>query len=159
MRMSKQDDKLVNKLDDTLGNRPGLGWQRGQRLATGLLCAALLGSLSGCFPLIVGGAVSGTLAASDRRTFGAQTADKGIEVKSEVKLQSVVADAGHVNVNSFNRRALITGEVRDEAMKAEVERTVRGIEGVAEVANELEIAGPASYTSRSSDALITAKVK
>jgi osmotically-inducible protein OsmY len=36
---------------------------------------------------------------------------------------------------------------------------VRGIEGVLSVTNELEIAGPASYTSRSNDALITGKVK
>jgi len=49
--------------------------------------------------------------------------------------------------------------VRDEAMKAAVEREIRGIEGVVEVINELEIAGPSSLTSRSNDALITTKVK
>ena len=59
----------------------------------------------------------------------------------------------------FNRRVLLTGEVRDEAMKNAVEREVRNIEGVESVANELIIAGPASYTSRSNDALLTAKVK
>ena len=65
----------------------------------------------------------------------------------------------HVNIASFNRKVLLTGEVRDEAAKAAVEREVRAIEGVQTVANELEIAGPSSYTSRSSDALITTKVK
>jgi osmotically-inducible protein OsmY len=139
---------------------PGLVWNRLQRpLALSLLCGAMLSSLSGCVAIVAGGAVSGTLAASDRRTFGAQTEDKTIEVKSEVKMKNVIGDAGHVNVNSFNRRALITGEVRDEAMKAAVESEVRGIEGVLSVTNELEIAGPASYTSRSNDALITGKVK
>jgi len=68
-------------------------------------------------------------------------------------------DAGHVNINAFNRRALLTGEVRDEAMKAAAEREIRAIEGVLSVINELEVAGPASYTSRSNDALITTKVK
>ena len=139
---------------------PGLVWKRLQRpLALSLLCGAMLSSLSGCVALVAGGAVSGTLAASDRRTFGAQTEDKAIEVKSEVRMRDVTGDAGHVNINSFNRRALITGEVRDEAMKAAVEREVRGVEGVLSVSNELEIAGPASYTSRSNDALITGKVK
>ena len=119
----------------------------------------LLSSLSACVPLVVGGAVGGTLAASDRRTFGAQTEDKAIAVKTEVKLPNLVGDAGHVNVASFNRRVLLTGEVRDQAMKDNVEREVRAIEGVLSVTNELEIAGPASYTSRSNDALITTKVK
>jgi osmotically-inducible protein OsmY len=128
-------------------------------LAIALLSAALASSLSGCVGLVAAGAVSGTLAAADRRTFGAQTEDKAIVVKAEVKLPNLVGDAGHVNVNSFNRQVLLTGEVRDQAMKDAVEREVRGIEGVLSVTNELEIAGPSSYTSRSSDALITTKVK
>src|SRR5471032_2551427 len=141
-------------------SNPGVIWKNMQRpLAMSLLCGALAASLSGCVALVAGGAISGTLAASDRRTFGAQTEDKAIEVKGGIKLNNVVGDAGHTNINSFNRRALLTGEVRDEAMKAAAERELRGIEGVVTVINELEIAGPSSYTSRSNDALITTKVK
>jgi osmotically-inducible protein OsmY len=141
-------------------SNPRAIWKKVQRpLAMSVLCGAMLASLSGCIALVAGGAISGTLAATDRRTLGAQTEDRAIEVKAGIKLNNVVGDAGHVNINSFNRRALLTGEVRDEAMKAAAEREVRGIEGVASVINELEIAGPASYTSRSNDALITTKVK
>lgn len=123
--------------------------------------AAVLAStaLSACAPIIVGGAVAGTLAASDRRTFGAQTEDKSIVVKAEVKMQNVVDKSSHINVNSFNRRVLITGEVPDDETKAKVEREVRGIEGVTNVTNELEVGFSSSYTSRSNDALITSKVK
>jgi osmotically-inducible protein OsmY len=124
-----------------------------------LLLVTLLANLSGCIGLMAGGAVMGTVAAVDRRTFGAQTEDTAIAVKAGLRVPKVVGDAGHVNVNSFNRKALVTGEVRDEAMKAAVEKEVAAIEGVQSVVNELEIAGPASYTSRSSDALITTKVK
>ncbi|WP_373989699.1 BON domain-containing protein [Duganella sp. BuS-21] len=135
-------------------------WKKVQRpLALSVLCGAMLASLSGCVALVAGGAISGTLAASDRRTFGAQTEDRAIEVKSAIKVNNVGGDAAHVNINSFNRRALVTGEVRDEAMKAAIEREIRGVEGVIDVINELEIAGPASYTSRSSDTIITTKVK
>ena len=138
----------------------GPGWKRVQRpLATALLCGAMLTSLTGCIELMVGGAVMGGVAAADRRTLGAQTEDKSIAVKGESRIPSIVGDVGHVNVTSFNRRVLLTGEVRDEAMKNAVEREVRNIEGVESVANELIIAGPASYTSRSNDALITTKVK
>ena len=54
---------------------------------------------------------------------------------------------------------LLTGEVRDEAMKAAAERELRKIENVVSVINELKISGSSSYTSRSNDALITTKVK
>lgn len=138
----------------------GPGWKRVQRpLATALLCGAMLTSLTGCIELMVGGAVMGGVAAADRRTLGAQTEDKTIAVKGEAKLPGLVGDAGHVNVNSFNRNVLLTGEVRDEAMRQSVEREIRAIPGVEGVTNEMIIAGPASYTSRSNDALITTKVK
>ena len=123
--------------------------------------AAVLASttLSACAPIIVGGAVAGTFAASDRRTFGAQTEDKAIAMKAELKMGNIVTKSSHVNVNSFNRRVLLTGEVPDDATKATVEREVRAIDGVANLTNELELGPPASYTSRSNDALITSKVK
>jgi osmotically-inducible protein OsmY len=124
-----------------------------------VLGAALLASLSGCVGMMLGGAVMGTVAAVDRRTLGAQTEDKTITVKAELKIPKITGENGHVNIASYNRKVLLTGEVRDEAMKAAVEREVRTIEGVEGVVNELEIAGPSSYTSRSNDALITTKVK
>jgi osmotically-inducible protein OsmY len=128
-------------------------------IAKAMVCAALLTSLSGCVGMMVGGAVMGAVATADRRTLGAQTEDKTITVKAELKVPKIAGPDAHVNIASFNRKVLLTGEVRDEAAKATVEREVRTIEGVQSVANELEISGPSSYTSRSSDALITTKVK
>lgn len=128
-------------------------------LAKALMCAALLTTLSGCVEMVVGSAVMGAVATADRRTLGAQTEDKSIAVKAELRVPKIAGENGHVNIASFNRRVLLTGEVPDAATKANVEREVRAIEGVQAVVNELEISGPASYTSRSSDALITTKVK
>lgn len=128
-------------------------------VAKAVLCGALLASLAGCFPLIVGGVAMGTAATVDRRTLGAQTEDKTIAVKAESRLNQLGGANGHINVASFNRKVLITGEVPDQATKDTAEREVRAIEGVQTIANELIIAGPASYTSRSSDALVTTKVK
>jgi osmotically-inducible protein OsmY len=128
-------------------------------LSKAVLCAAMLASLQGCVAVVAGAAVGGAVATADRRTLGAQTEDKAIAVKAEANLGEVTGDLGHVNVNSYNRKVLLTGEVRDEAMKRAVEDHVRGVSNVESVINELEIAGPASYTSRSNDALITSKVK
>lgn len=124
-----------------------------------LLCGALVASLAGCVEMAVGTAVLGTLAATDRRTFGAQTEDKAIVFKGETRIPNVVGNAGHVNVTAFNRKVLLTGEVRDEQMKAAVEREVAAIEGVQSVVNDLAVMPPSSFTSRSNDTLITGKVK
>jgi osmotically-inducible protein OsmY len=128
-------------------------------LAKAVLCAALLASLQGCVAMVAGSAVMGAVATADRRTLGAQTEDKAIAVKAEFQIPKITGENGHVNVTSYNRKVLLTGEVKDEAMKAAVEREVRAVSNVESVINELEVAGPASYTSRSSDALVTAKVK
>jgi len=124
-----------------------------------VLGSALLASLSGCFGLIVGAGIGSAVSAVDRRTLGAQTEDKSVTVKAEIKMREVTNGNGNINVTSFNRKVLLTGEVRDEAMKATAEREVRKIENVVSVINELKISGSSSYTSRSSDALITTKVK
>jgi osmotically-inducible protein OsmY len=129
-----------------------------QTVARAVLCGATLLSLQGCVAIMAGGAVVGTLAATDRRTLGAQTEDKSITVKAEVRVPKIAGDS-HVNIASFNRKVLLTGEVRDEATKAAVEREVAAIEGVQSVVNELAILGNSSFTSRSSDTVITGKVK
>lgn len=128
-------------------------------LAAAVLCGALVTSLQGCVEMAIGTAVVGTLAATDRRTFGAQTEDKTITLKGETRVANLVGSAGHVNVASFNRKVLLTGEVRDEAMKSAVEREVGAIENVASIVNELEVLGNSSFASRSNDTLITGKVK
>ncbi|HJV53487.1 MAG TPA: BON domain-containing protein [Noviherbaspirillum sp.] len=137
-----------------------INWTRLKRpLVTALLCGSVAVSLQGCIEMAVGSAVMGTLAATDRRTFGAQTEDKAILLKGENRISNLVREDGHVNITSFNRKVLLTGEVRDEAMKAAVEREVNNIEGVESIINELEVMGASSFTSRSNDSLITGKVK
>lgn len=126
---------------------------------TAAVLASLMASLQGCVAVVAGGVVTGALATTDRRTLGAQTEDKAIAVKAETRMPQIVGDAGHVSINSYNRKVLLTGEVRDEEMKRAVENEVRGITNVDNVINELVVAGPSSYTSRSNDALITSKVK
>ncbi|MBS1170179.1 MAG: hypothetical protein H6R01_1097 [Burkholderiaceae bacterium] len=136
-----------------------IDWQRIKRpVATAVLCGAAMVGLQGCVEMVVGAAVVGTFAASDRRTVGAQTEDKSIMVKGEVRAAEIVGDYGHVNVTSFNRKVLLTGEVRDERMRAAVEREISRIGGVQSVVNELEVGPVSNFSSRSSDSYITSKV-
>ena len=78
-------------------------------LAAAAVCGMAALGLQGCVEMAVGTAVVGTLAATDRRTFGAQTEDKAITIKGESRAANLVGNAGHVNVASFNRRVLLTG--------------------------------------------------
>lgn len=124
------------------------------------LVAALTAGLSACVPIIMGGAVVGTaLVATDRRTSGAQLEDEGIELRASSRLREALGDRAHVNVTSFNRRVLISGEVPTDADKLLVEQTVSRVENVRTVVNELAVLGNSSLGQRSNDALITGKIK
>ena len=129
-------------------------------VATAAAAAVLGGALTACIPLVVGGAmVGGTLVASDRRTSGAQLEDEGIELRSASRIRSNVGDRVHVNVNSFNRQVLLTGEVPTAQDKLLVEQIVAKVENVTSVVNELAVLSNSSLTQRSSDALVTGRVK
>lgn len=124
------------------------------------LLLALLPLVHGCAPLIVGGAVAGGAAvANDRRTVGTITEDESIELKATDRIRARHKGGTHVNVTSYNRMVLVTGEVPDAQVKADVERIARGVEHVRGVYNETIVAGVTSMTARSNDAIITSKVK
>jgi osmotically-inducible protein OsmY len=125
----------------------------------GTLAVATLGSLQGCIALVAGGAVAGGLSLNDRRTGGAQIEDQSIELKSGGRIRDAIGDKGHINVTSYNRIALITGEVPADADKAAAEKAVAGIEGVTNVVNELEVGPNSTISTRSSDTVITGRVK
>lgn len=129
------------------------------RMLTLLLLALLTGALQGCFPVVAAGVGAGALMANDRRTSGAYIEDEAIENKALTRISAQYKDRVHVNVTSFNRNVLISGEAPDEATKAGIGRIVAGIENVRNMNNELAISGVSSLTSRSSDALITSNVK
>jgi osmotically-inducible protein OsmY len=129
---------------------------------TGTLLLALAAgtTLSACAPLLIGGAIwGGTMVVSDRRTSGTQIDDQAIELKSVRRIADVIADRGHVNVTSYNRLVLITGEVPTEADKTAVEQAVMRIDNVRSIVNELTLAAPSSLSARSNDTLMTSKVK
>jgi osmotically-inducible protein OsmY len=133
-----------------------------RRCARALSLAAALAAtqLLGCAPLIVGGAMlGGTMVFVDRRTTGTQLEDQAIELKANNRLREIVGDRSHVNVNSYNRTVLITGEAATDADRAAIEQTVQRIDNVRSTVNELAVMIPTSVSNRSNDSLLTGKVK
>jgi osmotically-inducible protein OsmY len=127
-------------------------------LTTLALSLTLCGSLSACFPLIMGGAAIGSLVATDRRTSGTQLEDQGIELRAASRIRDSLVDRVHVNVNSYNRRVLLTGEVASEQDKQAVEQIAAKVDNVQAVVNELVVLGNSTLTQRSSDTLVTGRV-
>ena len=125
-----------------------------------LLCVAVIGStLAACAPIVLGGAAMGALVATDRRTSGAQLEDEGIELRAAGRIRENLGDRVHVNVTSYNRQVLLTGEVPNAQDKQQVEQIVSRVENVRATVNELAVLGNTSLTQRSSDALTTGKIK
>jgi osmotically-inducible protein OsmY len=125
----------------------------------GLACSVFL-ALAGTAPLLQGcvDTGSGSLIAEDRRSSGTYVDDQGIELKAGNRISEKFPDA-HVNVTSFNRVALLTGEVPTATTKTDVGRIVEGVAGVRVVQNELMIGPASSATAQSADSYITSKVK
>ena len=123
------------------------------------LIASLAATLSACVPLIVGGAAMSALVAVDRRTSGAQLEDEGIELRGASRLRDALGDRAHINITSYNRQVLLTGEVPNDAAKQQAEQIISRVENVRTIVNELAAVGNTTLVQRSSDVLITGKVK
>ena len=124
------------------------------------LSLLLVALLSGCAAAVVGtGIAVGAMVATDRRTSGAQLEDETIELKSSNAIKSALGDRAHVNITSYNRRVLLTGEVSSSNDKVMVEKTVIKIENVQSIVNDIAVMPVSSLTRRSEDAVITTKIK
>lgn len=117
--------------------------------------------LGGCVAAAAGGAATGVVVASDRRTTGTVIEDQAIEIKAARALNSdtEIRDSTHLNVTSYNTVVLITGEAPSEELRKRAVEIVRHVDEVTKVYNEIIVAAPSSYMSRSSDTVITTKVK
>jgi osmotically-inducible protein OsmY len=124
-----------------------------------LLLALISGSLQGCFPVIAAGVGAGVMMAQDRRGKDAFIDDHQIETNAFEHIEQQFNSAMHVNVTSYNRNVLISGEVLDEPTKTEIGKIVSDIKSVRKVNNDLVVTNVSSLASRSIDSLITSNVK
>lgn len=132
---------------------------RHQLFRTFVLAASLSAVLSACAPVMIGSAVVGGMVAIDRRTSGAQLEDETIELRSASRIRENLGDRVHINVTSYNRQVLLTGEVPSAQDRQLVEQVVSRVENVRTIVNELGVMTITSLSPRSSDALITGRIK
>ncbi len=125
-------------------------------LSTLVMC---LGLASCAAPLMFGGVIGGAMVASDRRSAGIQVEDETIEQRSATAIRENFGSKEHINITSYNRQVLITGEVTTDTVRRQVESLIGRVENVRAVVNELAIGPASSFSDRSSDAVLVAKVK
>jgi osmotically-inducible protein OsmY len=132
------------------------------KLSTSLILATLaLSTLAGCAPVVIGGAATTGAALHGRRTIGTFVDDESIELKARIAIleNKELNSQIHINIISYNGVVLMVGQAPTEALRQQAESIVAKTEKVRLVHNEMTIAAPNSMITRSSDSLITAKVK
>lgn len=130
-----------------------------RRLLLGLAAAGTLPLLQGCFPVVATGVGAGAAMVADRRTSGAYVEDESIEWKVASRIRERFGDTVHINVTSYNRNVLLTGEAPNEAVRSQLDGVVAGVENVRGVINEVAVGPNSTLTARGNDTLITSNVK
>ena len=124
------------------------------------LLVAAAAALQGCVPMVIGaGGAAAYSSLEDRRTTGTQIDDESIEVRASNRVSDRFGGTVHVNVTSYNRLALLSGEVPDERVRVEAEKIVRAVPTVRDVTNDLQVSGISSLASRGNDSYLTLKVR
>ncbi|MEJ0001360.1 MAG: BON domain-containing protein [Verrucomicrobiota bacterium] len=124
------------------------------------LLLVALAPLPGCIPVVAVGAGAGAaIGYEDRRTAGTMVEDEGIELRFSNRVSERFGDKVHVNMTSYNRSVLLTGEVPDDKIKAEIEKIAQAVSNVRGVTSDLQVGPASSFSSRAGDSGITGKVK
>lgn len=125
------------------------------------LVLAMTTLLQGCpVVLVAGGLGVAAATANDRRTSESMLADERLEWESSRRLRgSGQWDNLNVNVTSYNRMVLLTGQAAGEDVRGTAERIVSEIPGVRGVLNELVVAKFSNFGQRSADTVVTTNVK
>ena len=121
----------------------------------------IISQLAGCAAAVIGGGATAVAVANDRRTTGTVVEDQAIEIKAHSKISEDknLDEQTHINVTSYNTYVLVTGEAPTREMKDKIIDIVRSIDKVTHVYDEIAIAAPSSFTSRSNDTLLSSKLK
>lgn len=130
-----------------------------RRTAAVLLVLSASVLSAGCFPLVVGGAAGTAAVISDRRLPDIIATDQRIEWTMGQEIDKRLGDRVHLNVTSYNRQVLLTGEVTTPEGKAEIDSIAARVRDVRKVYNEVKVGLPSPMDLRSKDTYITSQVK
>jgi osmotically-inducible protein OsmY len=119
-------------------------------------------TLQGC--VFVVGAAAGAAAIAvvyDHRTLEENLHDTKItnRIIQKIKANLPSQNDSHIEVTTFNKVVLLTGETTNPDWRQIAEDQARSVHGVVRVYNEITIQGPSSTLTHTSDSWITAKIR
>ena len=114
---------------------------------------------TGCAPILVGGAMTAVALTEDRRTSGAFVDDENIENRALLKVKSRFGNQVHVNITSYNRQVLLSGEATSDSVKRGVEDELSTLPGIKRVFNEMTVGQQAGVIAVTNDTRLTTIVK
>ncbi|HQZ87564.1 MAG TPA: BON domain-containing protein [Gammaproteobacteria bacterium] len=126
-----------------------------------LLLTLIAPLLQGCIAAAAGGAATGTVMVTDRRTAGTIMDDKTAEFKAihAISLNRPLWQQSHITPISYNNVLLLVGQTPTEEFKRETEEAVSNIPKIRRIHNELTVAEPISLATRSHDSWVTTQIK
>ena len=126
---------------------------------TAVLLFALLAPLSGCVSMVVGAGSTVGVAAMEERPLKVHLRDTTIA--TEIRYNLVEASEKFitgVGIAVYEGKALITGVVENEVMRAHALKLVWKVEGLKDVYNELQV-GDNGITNFAKDSWVTTQLK
>ena len=126
-----------------------------------LAAAVATVGLSGCAPILIGGAaVTAATVITDRRTTGSIVDDEVLEKRVRYEIGEVIGhEKHHVVVTSYEGKVHLTGEVLTAADWQKAQDTAVKSVGVHSVVNELAVMTPATVGAVLSDSMLATKVR
>ncbi len=129
------------------------------RTLAGAVTIVLVISLTGCAPVLFGGAATGTLAVANNRTVGAYVEDEAIENKATIQLIEEIGLDARYEVVSINRIALVVGQAPSQSVKQQMIDIVTRQENLRKILDYVSVGDKISLATQGKDSLITARVK
>jgi osmotically-inducible protein OsmY len=115
--------------------------------------------LSGCAPLAIGGVGSLGMSAVEDRGLSGVASDQILRITLNVELSDNLVDSTDIIVTVYKGRVLLTGIAGSEQIKANAVRIVKGVSGVKEVIDGMNVQGEDGFSEYTRDGWMTTKLK
>jgi osmotically-inducible protein OsmY len=127
-----------------------------------LLLSTLLLPISGC--VFVAGAAAGAAGVAivyDHRKIEHILEDRKIIQRIDDQLADIpdLHKNSHIDVTSFNRIVLLTGQAQSSLLRQQIDETAKGTQGVMRVYNQITVGPNVSPVTHANDIWITTKIR
>ena len=129
-------------------------------IVTVVVLAIALPVLGGCAGAVVGGAATVGVAAYEER--GIEGNARDFKTAAQIREKWLSFDhtlIGSIGLEVYDSRALLTGAVTDEKVRADAVRLAWAAAGVKDVINEIQVVENTSLLDTANDAWITAQLR